>query len=183
LAANRDFEETFVHLLILLAIAFGLLVVQTTVAQILPWSHFVPHLSLVVVIHLGLRQPLGQGAALAFAIGYLVDTFAGASIGLHTFTAVATFVVSRLVFHQLFLQGRLFEIFLAFSMACFDGVLALLIRAVFDQALDGLLMDVKLVLFRAVTTAMCAPMVFGLVSRLEPEGTRRAGGVERKRRR
>jgi rod shape-determining protein MreD len=172
-----------VHLLALLATSFGLLVIQTTVAQLLPWEYFVPNLSLVVVVHLGLKQPLGQGAVLAFAIGYLIDTFAGASIGLHTFSAVATFLVSRLVFHRLFLQGKLFEALLAFSMACFDGILALIIRSVFDQSVDGLLMDVKIVVSRAVATALCAPLVFGLVSRFDPESSRRASTGERKRRR
>lgn len=170
------------YLLFLIATSFGLLVLQTTLAQVFPWEYFIPNLSLVVVVYLGLRQPLGQGAIVAFAIGYMIDTFSGASIGLHTFSAVATFLTSRLVFHQLFVQGKLFEILVAFMMTCFDGVTALLIRAVFDQSMDGLLMDVKIVVSRAVTTALCAPLVFALVSRLEPDGPRRTSGEQRKRR-
>ena len=55
-----------------------------------------PSLLLPLVVFMGVHEySIARGAALAFTLGYLLDIFAAAPVGLFTFITVATFIVSR----------------------------------------------------------------------------------------
>lgn len=147
----------------IIGLGFSLLAVQSALAQIVPWDMLVPSLGLPVILYMGLSGfNAGHGAILAFAIGYMTDVFAGSPMGLHTMVAVATFLVSRLAALRLFLQGWVFEMVLTFALALFSSILVLLLRALFDKDLSGLLVHLKIVSWRAAATAIAAPLVYRL---------------------
>ena len=141
--------------------AFFLLVFQSTFAHVVPWDMFVPNAALAVVLYMGLHDhDLGRGALISFGIGYMMDAFAGSPIGLFTFVSVAVFLISKVAAWRLFLQGWIFEIILSFFLALVAGGVILTIRALFDQDFGSLLSHLKIVLLRALATALVAPFVF-----------------------
>ena len=153
---------------------FFLLIVQSTLTHLLPWDMFVPNLPLMIMLYMGLyNYNAGKGAIISFCIGYMMDVFAGSPMGLFTFIAVAVFLFSRLAALQLFLQGWFFEIILAFLLTCIASGLILLLRALFDKDFGSLLLHVKVVVSRAVATAMIAPFIFRLMKWIEKITTRR----------
>jgi len=159
-----------VQSLAILILAFALLVLQSTFAHLVPLDYLVPNAALAVVLYMGLHDyNASRGALISFAIGYLMDSFAGSPMGLHTIVAVAIFLFSRVAALRLFLQGWLFEIILSFFLVLLASLLLLGLRLLFDEDFGSLLLHLKIVLSRAVATALVAPFVFratGAVERL-----------------
>jgi len=163
-----------VQSLAIAGLAFGLLVLQSTFAHLVPLDLFVPNAALAVILYMGLHDyNAGRGAVISFAIGYLMDSFAGSPMGLHTFVAVAIFLVSRVAALRLFLQGWLFEILLSFFLALLASALLLGLRMLFDEDFGSLLLHLKIVISRAVATAMVAPLVFRAMAAIERTTARR----------
>jgi rod shape-determining protein MreD len=152
----------------IIALGFLLLVAQSTFAAVVPFDMVVPNAALAVVIYMGLHgYNAGYGAVISFALGYLMDAFAGSPLGLYTFVAVAVFLLSRIAALRLFLKGWVFEIVLTLFWAAVSGILVLLVRGLFDQDFRSLLTHLKIVLFRAAATAVVAPLVFRAMAWLE----------------
>ena len=82
-----------------LALGIGLLVLQANLFRLLgmlPIGGASPSLLLPLIVFMGVHEySMARGAALAFFLGYLLDVFAAAPVGLFTFITVTTFVVSR----------------------------------------------------------------------------------------
>jgi rod shape-determining protein MreD len=163
-----------VQSLAIAGLAFGLLVLQSIFAHLVPLDLFVPNAALAVILYMGLHDyNAARGAVISFVIGYLMDSFAGSPMGLHTFVAVAIFLVSRVAALRLFLQGWLFEIILSFFLALLASALLLGLRMLFDEDFGSLLIHLKIVVSRAVATAMVAPLVFRAMAAVERATARR----------
>src|ERR1700709_392610 len=82
-----------------LALGVALLIVQSNLFRLIGRLHVAaapPSLLLPLVVFMGVHEySMARGAALAFSLGYLLDLFAAAPVGLFTFITVATFVVAR----------------------------------------------------------------------------------------
>ncbi|KYF69695.1 MULTISPECIES: hypothetical protein [Sorangium] len=148
----------------------ALLIVQSNLFRLIgklniPGS--TPSLLLPLVVFMGVHEySIARGAALAFLLGYLLDLFAGAPVGLFTFITVATFVVSRAAGVRLAAQTLLTKIALAFVFGLVEGVLIVILTAIFggDAARPRAL--ALLVAPHAVSTAIFAPFVFRLAERV-----------------
>jgi rod shape-determining protein MreD len=153
-----------------LALGVALLVVQSNLFRILGRLHVTgatPSLLLPLVVFMGVHEySMARGAALAFTLGYLLDVFAAVPIGLFTFITVVTFVVSRAAGVRLAAQTLITKVALALSFALAQGVLIVVLTAIFgnDPARPRAL--ALLVLPHAVSTALCAPFVFALAERI-----------------
>jgi rod shape-determining protein MreD len=166
--------------LLLIAFAFVLVVLQSTLAIVVPMYSFAPNLLLPIAIYLGVSadvQPV-RGALTCFVLGYLLDAFCGSRMGLQTFVLTASFLVARGAGVRLFPQGPLFQILLTLLMAIAFGATVLALRAIFEQ--PGLGVPADLVgeamtplLRSAVSTALIGPLVFLGTRRLEAVGVRR----------
>jgi rod shape-determining protein MreD len=168
------------HSLAIIALAFLLLTLQSTFAHLVPWDMFVPSLSLPIVLYMGLHDySASHGAALSFAVGYLMDVFAGSPMGLYTFVAVAIFLVCRVAALRLFLQGWIFVIIITFILALLASMVVLVIRALFDKDFGSLLIHLEIVVSRAVAVGLIAPLVFKLVAWVEMVLPRRRRGEGR----
>ncbi|KYF92876.1 MULTISPECIES: hypothetical protein [unclassified Sorangium] len=153
-----------------LAMGAALLILQSNLFRLIgklniPGS--TPSLLLPLVVFMGVHEySIARGAALAFLLGYLLDLFAGAPVGLFTFITVATFVVSRAAGVRLAAQTLLTKIALAFVFGLVEGVLIVILTAIFggDAARPRAL--ALLVAPHAVSTAIFAPFVFRLAERV-----------------
>jgi len=126
-----------------------------------------PSLLLPLIIFMGVHEySMARGAALSFAMGYLLDVFAAAPLGLYTFTSVAIFVVSRVAGVRLAAQTVLTKVALAFAFSLLEGLIIVILTAIFggDAARPRAL--AALVMPHAFTTALFAPLVFSLAQRI-----------------
>jgi rod shape-determining protein MreD len=169
------------HSIAIIFLSFFLLVIQASFAQVVAVDLFIPSLSFPVVLYIALHDyNAAHGAMLAFAIGYLTDIFAGSPMGLHTFTTVAIFLISRVAALRLFFQGWIFEVILVFLLALASRVLLLLLRALFDKDFGSLLLHFNIVVSRAGATAVVSPLIFGItawIDRTIPRRQRRSGRI------
>ena len=157
---NTAFLATGLFLLVLQSNAFRLL-------SKLPFGGITPSLLLPLIVFMGVHEySIGRGAALAFLFGYLLDVFSAAPVGLFTFITVATFVVARLASVRLSAQTLLTKFGLALVFAAAEGVLVVVLTALFggDAARPRALATV--VVPHAIATAICAPFVFRIVERV-----------------
>lgn len=158
----------------ILLFAFLALVVQSTFAHLVPVDLAVPNAAMACILYMGLHDyNITKGVLISFVIGYLMDAFAGSPMGLHTFVAVAVFLISRVAALRLFLQGWIFEIILTFFLSLLASSMVLGLRALFDQDFGSLLIHLKIVVSRAVATAIVAPVVFRVMARIERITVRR----------
>lgn len=166
--------------LLLVVFGFFLLIVQTAVAMLLPMYDYAPNLLLPIAIFLGVSPevPMVRGTSVAFALGYLLDSFSGSPMGLHTFVMTASFMVARGAGLRLFPQGPAFQILLAFLMAFAFGATVLALRAIFERPSLAIgepsLQTTALSLVQpALATAIVSPLVFAGVRRIESTGGKR----------
>ena len=150
--------------LAIIGFGFLLLVLQTTLATLVPLHSFTPNLILLITIYLGVAHEIHivRGAVIAFILGYLLDSFCGNPMGLQTFVTTATFMVARGAGLRLFLRGPAFQALLASAMSLVAGVTTLALPAIFEGITPtGNYRDTALMLLNsALVTALFAPLIF-----------------------
>jgi rod shape-determining protein MreD len=161
-----------------------LLVIQGNLHRVLghiPLAGITPNLILPLIVFMGVHEySVVRGATLAFALGYALDLFAGAPVGLFTFITVAIFVLSRAAGVRLAAQTILTQLALAFGFALFESVTVLMLVAIFGRDPHSPRALLSLVLPHATATAVVSPLVFRIAERLHqatitvprPEGGR-----------
>jgi rod shape-determining protein MreD len=168
-----------------LALGLGLILIQTQLFRLVGWlvalqqqllggfdisvvAGITPSLLLPLIVFMGVHEySLARGAALSFAVGYLLDVFAAAPLGLYTFTSVTIFVVSRGAGVRLAAQTLLTKVPLAFAFSLLEGFIIVILTAIFggDAARPRAL--ASLVLPHAISTAIIAPFVFSIAQRVD----------------
>lgn len=157
-----------------LALGIALLILQSNFFRLL--SHvpalgripgITPSLLLPLIVFMGVHEySIARGAALAFLLGYLLDLFAAAPVGLFTFITVATFVVSRAAGVRLAAQTFITKVALALGFAALEGVLVVALTAIFGDDPVRSRALARLVVPHAVSTAALAPLVFAVAERI-----------------
>ena len=168
-----------------LLLGVALLVLQSGIYRLIdPVHHLVatPSLLLPLVVFMGVHEySVARGVALSFILGYLLDLFAAAPIGLFTLISVATFLVARVAGVRLSAQTLLTKIALAFVFALLESVLLVVLTAILGGDSHRSRALAALVPSHAVTTAVLAPLIFRIAERvhvatvaspLPPEGGR-----------
>ena len=153
-----------------LAFGLGLLVLQSNLYRLIgriDIPGITPSLLLPLVVFMGVHEySIVRGAALSFLLGYFLDLFAAAPVGLLTFITVATFVVTRGAGVRLAAQTLLTKIALAFVFALVEGVLIVVLTAIFGQDAARPRALALLVAPHAISTAIFAPLVFRLAEKI-----------------
>lgn len=130
-----------------------------------------PNLVLPIVVFLGVQEAsMARGAILSFCLGYALDLLASAPIGLFSFTYVSVWWLARMAGVRLTAQTLLPQMSLAFVFALLEGLLVLVLLAVFGADTQRPLEMSTVVVPRAIATALFAPAVFRLAQRLLPVG-------------
>lgn len=120
-----------------------------------------PNLLLPLLVFTGVHEySLVRGTALAFILGYALDLFAAAPVGLFTVVSVATFVLARVAGVRLAAQTAITQVALAFVFAAAQGILVFVLLAIFGRNPYGAKALAGILLPQAVATACAAPLVF-----------------------
>ena len=160
-------------------LGFALLVAQGAVGVLAPLEEWAPNLLLPIVLYLGVTQDvhLVRGAAIAFVLGYMLDSYCGSPIGLSTFVLVATFLIARGARLNLFMRGPFFQIALTFAFAVLAGGSILALRAIFEPRapfpLESVSGTVITLVAGAAVTAVSSPVLFALIRTLDGVVTRK----------
>jgi rod shape-determining protein MreD len=153
-----------------LAFGIALIILEATIHVImdrLPVGGVTPNLLLPLVLFMGVHEySMARGAALSFILGYLLDVFAGAPVGLFTAISVATFVVARFAGVRLAAQTLLTKFALAFVFALFQGILVVVLTAILGNDPARARALASLVPADAVAAAAVAPIVFRFAERI-----------------
>jgi rod shape-determining protein MreD len=158
-----------------IALGLGLAVLEAVLNRVLPYPSLTPDLVLPLVIYLGLLGiNTARGAAIAFVIGYFLDTLQpGAPICLNMFVLVSVFLVTRLLAARLLLAGTVFHVAVALLGSIAVSLLHVGLRGIFERRLGGLQPLALLAAARAVSTAVAAPLVFVAARRLDSRRSQR----------
>jgi rod shape-determining protein MreD len=153
-----------------LALGVALLVVQSNLFRFIDRLELpgaIPSLLLPLIVFMGVHEySMARGAALSFTLGYLLDVFAAAPIGLFTFITVATFVVSRAAGVRLAAQTLITKVALALVFGLVEGVLVVVLTAIFGNDPARARALAMLIPTHAASTAIFAPFVFSLAERI-----------------
>lgn len=146
------------------------LIIQANLYRVLghlPVVGLTPSLILPLIVFTGVHEySVARGAALAFVLGYALDLFAGAPVGLFTFVSVAVFVLSRAAGVRLLAQTLLTQLALAFGFALAESVIVLVLLAIFGKNPYSARALLSIVLPHAAATALVSPIVFRLAEKL-----------------
>lgn len=163
--------------LTLIVFAYLLLVLEASLATLVPLYGVAPNLMLPIAIFLGVSAEVHilRGALTSFVLGYLLDSFCGTGMGLQTLVLTASFMVARGAGLRLLPQGPVIQVMLCFIMALTFGATVLALRAIFEQSAgDDFIEDagtaVGSLLKSSAATALLSPVVFALTARLEAFG-------------
>ena len=105
-----------IYYLLLPFVIIGLVVFQSTLADVLFSGWLTLELSLVVVIYAGFRLDLMKGIILAFMMGFMFDALSGSMLGLFTMIYLLIFMFSFFVSSRI-ASGKFYLIAL-FSLIC-----------------------------------------------------------------
>ena len=98
---------------------------QTTVLPALVPAWMAPNLLLILVIYLGVHHFGAWGAAGAFALGYVLDTFSGTVLGVHAFACTVLYLGVHQVARVLWTEGGVPAVLMVWLAASAHAVLAL----------------------------------------------------------
>ncbi len=137
-----------------------------------------PSLVLPLVVYLGVHElSMPRGALISFALGYLIDVFSGAPLGLFTFVLVAVWWLSRVAGVRLTAQTKLTQMSLAFFFALIEAAIVLMLLAIFGADAHRPAELVGVVVPHALVTALFAPFVFAVAARVHgAAGASSSGG-------
>ena len=143
-----------------------LVILQSTITDIIFSGRLVFELSLIVVIYAGFRLDLIRGSILAFILGFVFDCVAGSVLGVVTFIYVVIFLCSffasgRLVTEKIYLIA-LFSFFCAFLKE-----LMVILFYHLSFKFDVLVNMYFVFLPQALIIGLLAPVFFGLMRRVE----------------
>jgi rod shape-determining protein MreD len=157
-------------------IAFGLFLVllQSNLYPLLGplgINGITPSLVLPLVIFLGVHEPsMARGALLASGLGYMLDLFGSAPIGLFAFVYPAIWWLSRVVGVRLTAQALLTKFALAFLFTLVESTLILILLAVFGSDPQRPLEVSRIIVAHSTSTGVGALFVFRIAERLH-QGT------------
>ncbi len=122
-----------IRFLSLLMIAVVLIVLQTTLLEIVLLHQFSVELSLLLVLYAGFRYEPGEGAVVSFLCGFLTDCVSGSPTGLYVFLYVLVFSVTKLISERMYADNRLFFAFFAFVAVLAEGVLFVMLYRIIAE--------------------------------------------------
>ena len=153
-------------IVMILAVYVGL-IVTSSLQALSPWRVPTPEVALLVVLYLGLggRGTAPAHVAVALAIGYLADLFAGSPKGLESLTLGIGMILARAASSRLDVATPWHTMVIALVAALAHGILQLAISS--SLYAGDATAALRLVPTTAVTTALVAPLAFRWLGRLD----------------
>jgi rod shape-determining protein MreD len=154
------------YYLLLLFLSILLIVLQSTITDVIFSNYFVLEISLVVVIYTGFHLDLVKGTILAFFLGLVLDCIGGSVLGLFAFVYIIVFWCS--FFISDLLDTDKIHVIIFFSFFC--ALLKEIILNTFYYMAFGinLLTNVYYIIFmQSLVISLIAPPFFYLMNRTE----------------
>lgn len=175
------------NILITLLIAIFSIVLQTTiVANIfksifltinLNWLSFMTiDLCFILVVYMGFNRDLLEGVILVAVIGYLMDLFSPAYIGLYSLVNILIFVLVKLTYDKFYTGFRGIIFLIVLVMTFIQGGIIILILSLSDIFNNFYLGFIKILPVQAVLNGLAAPIVFKFLAFVD-----KASGKEMKK--
>ena len=152
------------YYLLLLILSILLMVLQSTITDMVFSNYFVFEMSLVVVIYTGFHLDLVKGTLLAFFLGFVLDCVGGSVPGLFAFVYIIIFWFSFFISDLLDTEKT--HVIVLFSFFCVllkEIILNIFYYLTFDI---NLLLDAHYIIFmQALIISLVAPLLFYLMDR------------------
>lgn len=149
--------------LLFLAAGFILVLLQTTVVHLLPLGPFVPDLTLVLCVYLGLHHQTVGAVVGSFMLGYSVDVFSSPVLGLNCLAMSLVFLTAYLSSRCIWINSPLLSAPVVFLASWVKGASLMAIWTLFFT-MDGLgVGGLKYAFLDAVLAAILAPAIFALL--------------------
>ena len=143
-----------------------LVILQSTITDVIFSGRLVFELSLIVVIYAGFRLDLIRGSILAFILGFVFDCVAGSVLGVFTFIYVVIFLCS--FFASVRLATEKIYIIVLFSFFCAFLKELMVILFYYSAFKFDVLINMYFVLLpQALIVGLFAPVFFYLMRRVE----------------
>lgn len=143
--------------------AVVMVLLQTSLLPLVPMLPVVPDLLLVLTVWVGLRHHGVGGVLGAMALGYLLDTFSGTTLGLNMFALTAAYLSTYVLALTVWTEGGVSSVLVTFAAGCVrDFALGVAVVLTGDPAPYWRHL-VQFVFLDALAAACLAPFVFAFV--------------------
>ncbi len=124
---------------------------------------FKPDLLIIFVVYMGFRERIRLGGISSFLLGLVQDSLSGHYFGLNGFSFLLIFILLKAVSHRFYTDSRWLMVFGVFLASIMNGLVAILLLAVFSVA-DGTYATVfSSMLQHSVMNAFLAYVFFTIV--------------------
>ncbi|MCI0572833.1 MAG: hypothetical protein L0Y66_18940 [Myxococcaceae bacterium] len=166
------------RLLFTLGLALLLLAVQSVALQALGISALRVDVTVILVAFLALRANRLEGAAGAFALGYLLDLVSGRPTGLFTFLAVGCFLLGQFASTLLDVRTPMSFVLFAAATDATHGLLAAFFTWLTSRN-PAATSALPLLPWQVLLTALAAFALYPVLRRIDPGNDRREVGALR----
>ena len=137
--------------------------------ELVPTVVVAPQLPVLFAVYMGIayRERLLGVVVGSVAVGYLTDVMYGAPVGLWATVAGVVCLASRLVSRRLHVRGLGFELVFVWAMSLVGSGALLLLKVSFGLPVWSVTSELWLALRVAVVTAVVAPLLFGVLRRID----------------
>jgi hypothetical protein len=143
-----------------------LVVMQTTIADMIFSGRLVIEISLIAVVYAGFRLDLIRGSIFSFILGFVFDCIAGSVMGLFTFIYVVIFLCSFLASFLMDTTKMYLIASFCFFCAILEGIMVMLLYKLVLK-FDILSSVFFVFLPQALVVGLFAPLFFYLMYRTE----------------
>lgn len=144
-----------------------LILLQSTLLHVLPFSPVVPDLVLVLCVYLGLHHPTVGAALGSFVLGYSIDVVSSRLLGLNAFAMTLVFLAVYFSSRSIWLHHPVVSSLIVLFAALVKGAALALLWTVFLNAEGFWFGAARTIILEALTAAALAPVVFALLRRSE----------------
>lgn len=152
------------YYILLLILSILLIVLQSTITDVIFSNCFIFEMSIVVVIYAGFHLDLIKGTVLAFILGLLVDCVGGSVLGLYAFVYSIAFWFSFFISDLLDTEKIHVVIFFSFFCALLKEII---LNIFYYLAFNiNLFLNTYYIIFtQALVISLIAPLLFYLMDR------------------
>jgi rod shape-determining protein MreD len=143
--------------------AVVLVLLQTSVVPLVPLLPVVPDLLLVLTVWIGLRHHGIGGVCGAIALGYVLDTFSGTTLGVHMFALTAAYVSTFVLARTVWTEGGVSSVLVTFAAGCTRDLALIVAGALAGSPAAYGRHLMQYVFLDATAAAAVAPAVFAFV--------------------
>ena len=155
-----------IYYLLLPWLLLFLVIVQSTILDVLTLKWIGMEISLIVVIYAGFHLDAFRGSLLSLVLGFFLDCLTSAIFGLYTFLYIVIFYFSLVVTGKVYAEKPAFIASFTGFCILFEGLAIVLLYRIFF-GIDILYAIPKIFIPQAVVLGLLSPLFFRLLQHFE----------------